>query len=247
MELVPFYGEQPLAGSNVTVRVRASDRQFIKELIARTTKEVTVVNSEETYTQARRAAAQLKAVSKEVYQAKRAAKTPFEAVTTAIEDLAKELGTPVDKEEERIINLMTGYVRELERKQKQLLKEQQKKLEEQERAHQEKIRQMEEKERAQAQLLHELEMEVQAMNAEPLKGVVPGGRITHPFKFRLIDAAETVKAGALRLLRIELDILSCQDSVRSQLEIAPDREPTLPGIEITRETSISIKASSRIS
>jgi hypothetical protein len=249
MDLVPFFGEQPLTASNVTVRVRSADRQHARALVERTSKEIKIVNDEDTYTAARRAAAQLKGLSKEIYQAKRAAKTPFETVEATIEDLAKELMAPVDAEQQRIIELMTGYVRELERKQKAALRALQEKLDAEERAHQEKIKELEAKnaEAARlAQLERDLELETRAMTTEPPKGVVPGGRITHPWKFKLLNAVETVKAGDTRLLRIELDILACQDSVRSQLEIAPDKTPTLPGIEVTQDTSITIKPISRI-
>jgi hypothetical protein len=74
------------------------------------------------------------------------------------------------------------------------------------------------------------------------KSLVPGGRVTHPWKFELIDVEAVIKGGAKRLLRIELDILACQDSVRAQLEIAPDQPPSLPGIKVTRETKVIVRA-----
>lgn len=247
MELVPFYGENQLTASQITVRIRTSDRQHAKAVVARTAAEIKEVIDEETYTRARRAAAELKNLSKEIYQAKRAAKSPFEAVAASIEDLAKEVIGPVDAELDRVINVMTGYVRNLEAKQKAAQKALQQRLDEEERQHQERLKLLEDAKRQQAELERSLELEVRAMTTEPMPGVVPGGRVTHPWKFKLINAAETVKAGGIRLLRIELDVLACQDSVRSQLEIAPDKEPTLPGIEVTQDISITIKAASRIS
>lgn len=275
MDLIPYFGEARLRASGITIQIRTSDRQYAQELVRRCN-HIKAVTDEASYTEARRAAAELKNLSKEIYQAKRAAKQPFEAVEASIEDLAKEVGSPVDAEYERIIALMTGYVRILEDKQKAELARQREKAEAEARAHEEKMRLLQaEKDAAEAkaraaqdelarreaiieatkrnqvltdaETLRNLELELRAMTLEPVRGVVPGGRVTHPYKFRLISAAETVKAGGIRLLRIELDILACQDSVRSQLEIAPDKVPTLPGIEITQETSISIKASSRIS
>lgn len=247
MELIPFYGENQLSASNVTVRIRTSDRQQAKALVARTSAEIKEVVDEETYTKARRAAAELKNLSKEIYQAKRNAKSHFEAVLAAIEDLAKEIMNPVDTELARVIQTMTGYVKGLEQERKAAQKALQERLDEEERQHQEHLKLLQETERQQAELERSLELEVRAMNTEPLPGVVPGGRVTHPWKFKLYDAAQTVKEGSIRLLRIELDILACQDAVRAQLEIAPDREPRLPGIEITQDISISIKAASRIS
>lgn len=246
MELLPFYGENQLSASHITVRIRASDRQHALALVSRTQAEIKAVTDEETYTKARRAAAELKNLSKEIYQAKRNAKSPFEAVTASIEDLAKEITSPVDKELERVIEVMTGYVRTLERKQKEAQRALQKRLDEEEKAHQETLQKLEESKRAAAELERSLELEVRAMTTVPAPGVVPGGRVTHPWKFKLIDAAQTVREGCIRLLRIELDVLNCQDAVRGQLEIAPDKAPSLPGIEVTQDINIIIKASSRI-
>lgn len=247
MELVPFYGESQLTASHITVRIRTSDKEHAKALVARTSAEIKEVVDDASYTKARRAAAELKNLSKEIYQAKRAAKSPFEAVTASIEDLAKEILGPVDTELARVLQTMTGYVRSLEQERKAAQKALQERLDEEERAHQEHVKLLQETERQQAELERSLELEVRAMNTEPLPGIVPGGRVTHPWKFKLKDAAVTVREGGIRLLRIELDLLACQDSVRSQLEIAPDKEPTLPGIEVSQDISITIKAASRIS
>lgn len=247
MELTPFYEEAALSASRITVRIRTSDRKFAKDLVERTSKEINVVNDEASYTAARRAAAELKNLTKEIYSAKRAAKSPFEAVAASIEDLSKEIMQPVEAELARVIQVMTGYVRALEDKQKAAQKALKERLDQEEREHQERVKLLEETTRQQAELERSLELEVRAMSTEPARGVVPGGRVTHPWKFKLRDAKETVLAGGIRLLRIELDVLSCQDSVRAQLEIAPDKEPTLPGIECYQDISITIKAASRIS
>lgn len=275
MDLVPYFGETPFTASQITVQIRASDKTRAQALVKRTSAAITAVNDEATYTAARRAAGELKNFAKEIYESKRNAKRPFEAVEAAIEDLAKELSAPIDVEQNRIIELMTAHVRKLELEKKEAERKLLRQREAEERAHQEKMWQLQaEKEKAEkearaaqdelkrreahieaeirnqelldAETARNLEIEVRAMTTEPLPGVVPGGRVTHPHKFRLVDAVQTVKAGSIRLLRIELDILACQDAVRAQLEIAPDREPTLPGIEITQETKINIKATSRI-
>lgn len=276
MDLVPYYGEQPLTVSKITVQVRASDQQHAEELVKRAIAEVRIVKDEPTYTQARRVAAELKAYEKEIHESKRAAKRPFEAVLAAIEDRAKEFSLKVTNEEKRVLDLMTGYVRQLEEEKKAVERKLREKLEREEKEHQRRMAEMRiEKEKAeaaaraaqdelerrkaseeakkreealqQAETLRNLEVEVRAMTMEPLKGVVPGGRVTHPRTFKLRNAEETVKAGCIRLLRIEVDVRACQDSVNSQLEIAPDQEPSLPGIEISQETKVQVKAASRIS
>jgi hypothetical protein len=43
-------------------------------------------------------------------------------------------------------------------------------------------------------------------------------------------------------LRVELDILACNDAVKAQLSIDPHTPPSLPGIEVTRETQVHVKA-----
>ena len=89
VDLLPYYGEQPLTVGNITVKVRTSDRKRTAELIKRTSKEVTTVNDQDSFTAARRAAGELKASQNEIYDSKRSAKRPFEAVLQAIEDLSK--------------------------------------------------------------------------------------------------------------------------------------------------------------
>jgi hypothetical protein len=251
MELAPYYGENPLTVSDVSVKIRSSDRKRVLDLTERINKEITEVKDDDSFTAARRAAGELKAAHGEIYDAKRGAKRPFEAVLTSIEDLAKELIGKVEAEENRLAQLLKGYVKQLEAKKRdeQRLDRAKKALEE--KAHEERVNRLQADGQTQAAQLAELErgleLEVAAMNIEPEKGLVPGGRVTHPFKFKLINAEATVKAGCIRLLKIEVDILACQDAVRAQLEIAPDHAPALPGIEVTQDISVTIKAASRIS
>lgn len=250
MELAPYYNKEPLTVTNITVLIRSGDRQRIQEIVERTKKEITEVKDQDSFTLARRAAGELKAVHGEIYDSKRSAKRPFEAVLASIEDLSKELLGGVEAEEERITNLLKGYVKMLEQKKKDQERVIKAVKAAEEKAHQQKIQALQAdgqaEAAAQAELLRNLELEVAAMNMEPEKGLVPGGRVTHPWKFRLVDPEQTLKAGAKRLLKIEVDFLACQDAVKAQLEIAPDHVPTLPGIEVTQDTSVTIKAVSRI-
>jgi hypothetical protein len=251
MELSPYYGEKLLTVSDISVKIRSSDRKRVLELTERTAKDITEIKDEDSFTAARRAAGELKAVHGEIYDSKRGAKKPFETVLASIEDLAKELIGKVEVEEARIAGLLKGYVKQLEQKKKdqERLERQMKALEEA--AHKEKVRELQSN-NASPEAIHNfeiersLDLEIAAMNQEQEKGLVPGGRVTHPWKFKLVNAEATVKAGCIRLLKIELDILNCQDAVRAQLEIAPDHAPALPGIEVTQDISVTIKAASRI-
>jgi hypothetical protein len=251
MELAPYVADKLLTVSDITVKIRSSDKKRILELTERIKKEITEVKDDESFTLARRAAGELKAAHGEIYDSKRAAKRPFEAVLASIEDLAKELIGNVEAEEERLATLLKGYVKVLEQKKRedQRLERAKKALEE--KAHEERVNRLQADGQTQAAQLAELErgleLEVAAMNIEPEKGLVPGGRVTHPWKFKLVNPEATVKAGCIRLLKIEVDILACQDAVRAQLEIAPDHPPALPGIEVTQDISVTIKAASRIS
>jgi hypothetical protein len=251
MELAPYYGEKPLTVSDISVKIRSSDRKRVLELTERTLKGITEVKDEDTFTAARRAAGELKAIHGEIYDSKRAAKRPFEMVLASIEDLAKELIGKVEAEEVRIAGLLKGYVKQLEQKKKDQERLERAAKAAEEAAHRQKVRQMQSNhETPEAidaiEIARALDLEIAAMNQEPEKGLVPGGRVSHPWKFKLVNAEATVNAGCIRLLKIELDILSCQDAVRAQLEIAPDHAPTLPGIEVTQDITVTIKAASRI-
>jgi len=271
LELSPYYGEQALTVANITVRVRSTDRERIKELVTKSQAENKAVTDENSFNRAKRSAANLKATEQDIHKAKRAAKIPFEVVLEKIEELAKDLSKPVIDEQARIIELMKDRVRQLEIQRAAEAKKLREKQEAEERAHRAKVRELElaraeaerkareaqdqvERMKAQeeakrkleavnnAETLRLLELEVASMMQEPVHGIVRGGRVSHPFQYKLINAEATVRAGCIRLLRIELDKRACDDAIRAQLEIAPDHEPTLPGIEVTQDLSISIKA-----
>jgi hypothetical protein len=89
-----------------------------------------------------------------------------------------------------------------------------------------------------AELEHMLEL--------PPKGLVPGGRVNHDYEFTLVNVQATCEARCYRLLRWELDIPACKDSVKTQVELAPNVEPTLPGIKVTKKLSVSVKAAAGI-
>lgn len=100
----------------------------------------------------------------------------------------------------------------------------------------------------QQQLARELAADVEQLGQsnEPPRGLVPGGRVNHTYDFELVNVQATCDARCYRLLRWALDIRACQDSVKTQVEMAPNIEPSLPGIKITKRLNVSVKASSRI-
>jgi vacuolar-type H+-ATPase subunit I/STV1 len=274
MEIQPYVGEVALSASSVVVRVNPDDRKRAAELVARTTK-LQVVNDEATFQTGTQLASQIKALINEMESSKKSAKQPFRAVETAIDQLLVEVGGPVVKEGTRLLGLLNGYVAELERKRKeeerrkaevQRLKdaEMERKLKEatdklaaaeaEARATKdEAARLLAQKNAAeklvalaQAQLEREMADELSTIGAnKPKPALVPGGRVDHPLKFELADVQATIRAGCWRLLKWSLDIRACQDSCRTQVEAAPNVEPTLPGIKVTREINVSVKASAR--
>jgi hypothetical protein len=248
MEIVPVVGEEPITSSNVEIRVNALDRQRVQALVERT-KIVTKVNDQETFTEARRVASELKGMLDEIETSRKQSKTPFTAVGRAIDDLAKDIAQPVQSAQNRILGLLSGYVAKLEAARKE---EQRREAEARRIAQEEADRKVREAKSAQekqvAELARELAADVEELgkDSEPPRGLVPDGRVSHGYDFELADVNMVVRAGSWRLLRWELDILACRDSVRAQLELAPDREPELPGIKITKRINVSVKAAARI-
>jgi hypothetical protein len=100
----------------------------------------------------------------------------------------------------------------------------------------------------QEQLAKELAADVEALGApqEPPKGLLPGGRVNSDYEFKLVNVQATCEARCYRLLRWELDILACKDAVKNLVEMNPNAEPELPGIQVTKKLSVSVKAASRI-
>jgi hypothetical protein len=276
MEIVPYFGEQIITSSDVEVRVNPNDRRRAKEVVARTSA-VSEITDEVTFSGARQAAAELKAMVDEIAAAKKQAKLPFASVERAIDNQALIVLTPVQDEHKRILALLNGYVEKLEA----AIKAEQRRENEARRLAQEaadrKVREAQallaeteaflrkaqdesqrtllraaaaerENKLLQEQLAASLAADVDELgkDLEPQRGLVPGGRVDHIYDFKLINVQQTCEARCYRLLRWELDIQACRDSVKSQLEGLPEIEPTLPGIQITKRLNVSVKAASRI-
>ena len=271
MNISPYIDNQELTASSVSVRVNPEDRQRAESLVART-REIVIVNSHDTFAQARHAAGQLKGMIEEIEDARKACQRPFKAINEAISNQAHIVGDAVAQEHRRILDMLNGHVARLAAEAKA---EEQRRAEErrrQESEHQRKVeealearRQAEERARlaqneaerqkaradsnaalaraAQEQLARELASEIADIGNQAPRGLVPDGRVNHTWEFRLVNVRETIKSGSLSLLRFELDKLACLDSIKSQLSIDPQTEPSLPGIEVTRKINVSVRAS----
>ena len=275
MDIVPYYGNQPLSVQNVIVRVNAADQERADALVLRTSAIVEVKDSK-SFGEAKAAAGQLKALLNEIESGKKACKQPFSAINEAINQQALQVGNPVEIEHKRVLGLLNKYVAKLEaeeaeekRRAAEAARLAQEEHDRQIRAAQEAQAKAEAEARAatdeaarqkaradanaqllvaaQAQLAKEMDLEIATIGVDkPKRSLVPGGRVDHPYEFKLRNLRETINAGCINLLRWELDIRSCQDSVRAQLEIDPNCTPRLPGIEITRKINVSVKASARV-
>jgi hypothetical protein len=275
IEIIPYYGNQPLSVGDVFVRVNPEDRKRAEALIVRTSA-IQKVEDQDTFRAAKSAAGSLKALLNEIEASKKASKQPFSAIAEAINQQAIDVGSPVATEHRRILDLLNDYVTRLEEIEAEKERARKAEAERIQAEHDRKIREAEaaqheaeararaaqdeaERQRARAeanaqmlvatqeQLAREIALEVaQLGNDRPRKGLVAGGRVDHNYDFKLLNLRETINAGCINLLRWELDIRACQDSVRAQLAIDPNREPTLPGIEVKRRINVSVKASARV-
>ena len=253
MQIIPYVGDTIVSSDTVSIQVNPRDRERADDLVL-STSTIVVVKDERSFKIARDAMGQLKSMFQEITAGEKGAKTPFTAIVNKIGTLARDVGDPVKAEYDRIQALTNRYVAHLEALEA-------KRREEARRAEAEaqaKIREAQkqaalaqsEKEQTRARLaaanaqlaLAEAQAKREAQEREP-KSLAPGGRVTHPWRFELLDPEATVIAGGKRLLRFELDILACQDAVKVQLETNPDQPPTLPGIRVSRETKIFVKAS----
>lgn len=274
MELVPYVGENQLTASSVIVRVSPEDRKRVASLVERTRSVTTVVDNND-FNTAKKLAGEAKAMLDEIETARKASKAPFRAIGTALDELAAEVGGPLAAQHQRILVNLNTYVAELERKVKEEERKKAEALRIQEEANARKLQEaaakvaaaelqareaQNEVERVRAQqdarnkqlalaealLAQQLDAEIAGIgNDKPKPGLVPGGRVDHPWKFQLDDVRAVIKAGHLRLLKWTLDLRACQDAVRSQLEKDPNAQPTLPGIQVWQEISVSVKASAR--
>lgn len=275
MYIAPYVGDKQLTASSVTVRVDPEDRIRVGELLERT-ETIQLVNDPETFSYAKRMAGAAKAMLDEIEASKKSAKQPFTQVGRAIDELAVEVGAPLVAEHKRILGLLNNYVAQLERQQKEAeakKREAQRLIDE---ANQRKLAEAEFKlaearlearqatdeavrlraandaanrllALAEAKLEQEMDAAIAAIGADkPKPGLVPGGRVDHPWKFELTDVLKTIEAGRLRLLSWKLDIRACQDSVKGQLESDPTCTPSLPGIRCWQEINVSVRAAAKI-
>jgi hypothetical protein len=275
MEIQPYYNNEQLSPANVVVRINPDDRDRANALVARTA-QILVVNNSDTLAYAKQAAGQLKAMLDEITSSRKAAQAPFMAVREAISNLAQTVGDPVEAEHKRILGLLNGYVARVEAEQKAEAQKHALAMRRQQEEHDRKIKEardaqqraeadaraakdevQREKARAEAnakmlvaaqeQLAKEMAQEIAEIGADkPKETIIAGGRVNHVYEFRLVNVRTTVKENCWNLLRFELDKLACNDSVKAQLEIDPDSEPTLPGIVITKRVNVSVKASAGI-
>lgn len=276
MQIQLYLGEEIVTASNVLVRVNPDDKVRAESLVNRTRKDVQEVRTPEEFELARQAAGEIKAMLDEIENDRKAAKTPFTVIGRTIDDLARIISGPVKNEQDRLLGMLGRYVAQLEAAKKEQerkeaearrlaqveadrkIREAQAAAEkaqaelrmakgELERAQMREKMQQRENALLQQQLAAELADDVQELGKEPPKSFVPGGRVDHLYDFELVNVQQTCEARCYRLLRWELDILACRDSVKSQLEGFPELEPTLPGIKITKRLNVSVKAASRIS
>lgn len=272
MKIVPYAGEVPIHTTTFSIRVDPEDKERVENLTIRAS-QILIVNDNQTFAIAKHCAGQIKALLDEIEDARRASQRPQVALKNAIDELAQNVAAPLASEQKRVLGLLNAYVGRLEaeekaeaRRREEALKaqiaEQQRKLKEAEAAREraeaearkaqdeaEAVRLKAEAQRRQeaaedAQLAQEMALEASRIAQQlPLKAKVPGGRVDHLYEFELVNVEAVVKAGGWRLVTWKLDKRACMDSVRAQLEIDKDTEPSLPGIRITRRINVSVRAS----
>src|SRR5215469_13643579 len=234
MEITPYYGDGDdalvIRPDRLVIEISPEERERVLALVGRA-KVLREVTDEISFQAARRVAGELKGMEKEIYESKRAAKRPWEAILATIEQLATDVWAQGKAQQERLLGSLNGYVAQLDEAKRALA--QAKTTEELAKAQQLQFEQ---------ELAADLD---KSLAPPPPPGLVPGGRVAHPYKFKLVDLPAVINNHRLELLRWELNIPACNDAVRLQLERNPDRKPVLPGIEITQEISVSVKAQTR--
>jgi multidrug efflux pump subunit AcrA (membrane-fusion protein) len=250
MQIIPLVGETIVSSDTVSIQVNPRDAERAEDLVL-STSTVTVVKDERTFRNARDAMGQLKSMLNEIAASEKGAKEPFSAIVNKISQLARDVGSSVKAEHDRIQLLTNKYVAKLEleaAKRREQARKAQAEAEAKIRAAQrEAALAKSETEKLKSQLaLAEAQIEkntvTTAAQLEDNQSLVPGGRVTHPWRFTLEDPYVTLGQGGFRLLRIDVDYLACQDAVRAQLETNPDQEPSLPGIKVSREIKVIVKA-----
>jgi hypothetical protein len=262
-------------GEIPTVQEVPADRERVLQLVHRSV-QIQSVQDSVSFAMAKRIASEIKAMEDEILAAKKYVKTPIRSMENAIEQLAKEIAQPLLAEKGRIGELMGAYVQQLEAAAKEEARKRHEALQRQREQHDREIyearkaKELAEAETrqakdeatraiargqamekalalAQAQLGADLAEEASQIGKNKIEmPTVAGGRIDHRWKFKLVDARTLVSYGLWQCVRIELDVLGCNDVVKAQLARNPDTDPIIPGVEITRETNIHMRAASRI-
>jgi hypothetical protein len=240
MELTPLYAGDELSVAQVKVLVNPKDRARAEALVSETSKLKTIARTEDLQA-VKRAAGQCKAMLNEIEDAKKAAKRPFGAVEAAINDLASEVSDPVESEHKRLLGLLNAYVARVEAEEREELRRKREQAEQEQREAQARIQAARNE---QALLEAEMQLELSRFNPAPppAKGKITGGRVDHPWTYKVINIAQVIEKYGTRLIRWELDILACNDEVRRQLAEYPDRDPVIPGLQVERKVNVSVKA-----
>lgn len=247
MQLIPLYQDRPFDLSTLKVRPLAKDKERILEVVERATG-VSSVTDKDTFTAAKRMVAELKGIQQELDLAKKLTKTPAQQFLNAVEGLAKELGEALIVQRTRIERMLNAFVERLEAEEAARAAERKKKADEEAKRLEEQMKAARAANDAQAmeeaQIAAEMAADIAQMGLRNKEVKVAGGRIEHRRSFRLVDVKQVVGAGLWQCVRFELDHLGCNDVVRAQLE--KGIEPFIPGVEITLDTKVHMKASSRI-
>lgn len=210
---------------------------------------------------AERTLSELRGLEEEITTSKKWIKSPIQQILNAIEGYAKELSAPVTFQKERIAKLASGYIKDLEaaraaeeHKREEEVKRQMEALEAQknealrlaQQAKDEAERARQAQAAAEAQLAAEMAQEIANIRKPPLAPIkVTGGRVNHDHEFKLINVRELVATeGGWELLRYELDLLSCKDRVKSQIDRG--LKPEIPGVQITPTTKLHMRPGARI-
>jgi hypothetical protein len=272
MELTPYIGKEPVRSEAFSIVVSEADLARVTKMVGECSA-VMVVGNKKSFDAAATIVGRLKTLINEIEAAKKTAKRPFVAVEQAIQNKAAQVSADLLTEYSRLGGLLDSYAAQVEAQARAEAREREAKrraeiarLEQiaaEARAAQakaeaeakaakneaERLRALEhakdmEATRLDAELDRELASEIANLGNKKPVSLVTGGRIDHPWKFRLVDVKAAVEGGYWRCLRWEPDILACRDEVKAQLERKdPDAQPHIPGFEISRETSVSVRAS----
>lgn len=253
MQLTPYLGDTPIETDKFHCEADPKATKRIAGLLHRTW-EITHVRDEAEAQVATRMAGEIREMEEEINLAKRQTKGPIRAIENGIEAVAKELLGPVLEEKRRIGNLLAEWVKQREAAMREAYRKGQEALRKAEearrRAEEETKKAKSEIERMKAEQVAMEAKIIEGMQAQQLelakegKATLPGTKVSHPLHFRLLSLKTVVDAGLESILRIELDILACNDIVRGQMAQGKF-EPEIPGVEITQDTVVHVRAMRR--